>query len=187
MFRAVQKFFLIPALLVALLITQTACPFSKATALSWSEKAVSGLEKALPMLVNAGVNGARVQEAVDIGNQLIIAFKANNNESAIGLTSSLIVAFEGIVVETERIGNPATRTLILAVLAVVDLALGFIVDEMATVEPRMPVRMRGAPAVVNIRRYHAKKRWNCRNSQTGRYEKMKFCKEHPDVSQVEVR
>lgn len=170
----------------ALVLTQTACPWSKTDMVTWSNRAVNGLEKALPLLRNAGINVAKVEEAIGIGRQLAAAFEANNNESAIGLTSSLITAFGGIVTETQRITNPATRTLILAGLAIVDLALHEISDSLAQHEAKLSAGRRSAPAVRKISQYRAKKRWACRNSGTGRFEKMEFCEKNPATSTVET-
>jgi len=180
-----MKRLVIPILITAMLLTQTACP-SKQSMLSWSEKAVSGLTKALPMLENAGVNGAKIREAVQIGNQLVAAFKANDNESALGLTSTFITAFEGIVTDTERVSNPATRTTILVVLSIVDLAIRYIADELAEDVPRMSPGLRGAPGVAKLARYREKKKWRCRNASSGRFEKMDFCRQNPASSVVET-
>lgn len=167
----------------ALVVSQSAC--DKGTMLSWSKKAVSALEKVSPTLTGAGINVALITEAIRNGKLLIAAFEANNNESAIGYTDTFITAFEAIVVDTERITNPLTRTLALAIMAVVDEAIHFIADNLNV--PDLPVGMRGSPAVTKIKQYGAKKAWNCRNSQTGRYEKMSFCKDNPAGSTVETR
>ena len=173
---------------VVIPLTQTACPKpDKDTIVSWGNKAVDGLEKAKPMLVNAGINPTQIDGAITIGRRFLAAAEANDSSSTVGLASSFISAFEGVVADTERITNPTTRTIILVVLTVVNAALHKIADELAKQEPNLPAGMRGAPPVMKIRQFKAKKQWRCRNSQTGQYATMKFCEQHPDISQVETK
>ncbi len=115
------------------------------------------------------------------------AFKANDNAAALSLTSSFITAFEGVIADTERISSPQTRTTILVDLSIVDLAIRYIADQLAKDVPRMSPGMRGAPGVSKLARYGAKKKWRCRNSQTGRFEKIDHCRQNPATSQVETR
>ena len=177
--RSVAAFFLMTAMLLS-----TAC--DKGSMVDNSKIVVSTLNEVLPMFESAGIGSAKVREAVEIGNRLVAAFDANRNAEAVILTSSLITAFEGIVIDTTRISDPTRRTIILVSLAAGNIALHHIADELAKNAPVVSGGMRGAPAVSKVAVFKAKKSWRCRSSQTGRFEKMEQCRKFPATTVVET-
>jgi hypothetical protein len=109
--------------------------------------------------------------------------EGNGDASDVG--AELITHFENLIVDSERITNPLTRTLVLVALGEVNYQIQRLLERIDITE-RMAA-MPGARQTAVARFTQRRKTWRCRNSQTGRFEKMEFCKKHPDVSQVETR
>lgn len=158
----------------------TGCPQSEKLA-GYASDVVEALNLSLPLLQQAGVNTGKIQTAITIGNQLVTAFKANQKDSAVDLTSKLITAFEGIVTDVNTIPmNQATRTRILVGLAVGQIALRIIARNLQSSAPA------GVQDVTPISTMAAKKQWRCRSSVSGRFEKMDVCKKSPSTTTVET-
>jgi hypothetical protein len=176
--------FIVTALLMAMLVTQTACP-KKGELASYARDVVSALNDTVPILENAGLDAAKLRQAVDIGNRLVSAFESNQSADAISLTSALVTAFEGIVSDTGAIKDPRTRTLVLVALATGNVALHYIANHLPD-NATASGPLKGSSDARNVLQFKKKPRWRCRSSQTGRFEDMGYCKAHPDVSQVET-
>lgn len=150
---------------------------------SKANKVVEVVQSILPL-----INTGNAQAAIQHGRDLATAFKIKDYDAALELTSMLIVDFERLRADVNALPDSRQRTYILAILSVGNVALHFIADNIPTPTPD---QMKGstpkqAKQLATIAIFRNKKRWACRNSQTGRFEKMEFCQKHPDVSQVET-
>jgi hypothetical protein len=153
---------------------------SKASTLSWSREVVSALREAGPLLQSLGVPLDKLNVAISAGDSLVAALEnPSSNTDTKALASNLIHAFEEVVAQTDVIGDANRKTLILAILGIADIALHHIVD---SIPPTNAVA--ASPAVL---KFKASKVWQCRDAKTGKYQKMSFCKDHPDISVVETR
>ena len=178
-------------LMVAVVLTQTACPNNqsieqiKTDAGKIAKQVVGGLNDTIPIFQANGLDASQLIRARDYGNQLISKLESTDGENSGPLLTSLINTFSGIVAQTEIIRDPKVRTIVLVSLAVANIALRRLADKLDDAEA---VVGRGAsPDLTTARAFKARKPWRCRNSQTGRYATMDFCKGHPDISQVETR
>lgn len=152
---------------------------SKATTLSFTKDAVSFLQEAEPLLVQVGLPDGKIKTAIEYGTKLITALETNSTDTK-PLAEKLVAAFEEVVTQTNLIQDQKKKTLILAILGLTNIALHHVLDNITST----PTGAQGAgPALM---KFKAKPVWKCRNAQSGRYEKMEFCKAHPDVTVVET-
>lgn len=170
------------ALLIALSLMATACPESKSLA-SLSHSAVAGIDQAVPIFQSNGVDVSKLVKVRGFLADAEIAFNEQRTDDAIGFISSAIKMFDSVKEDVLRLANPTVRTIILVGLAVVNLRLQALSEKMAASPHARDVRTPGAAVIAK----HAKsKRWTCRNSVSGRFEKMSFCKANPSQSTVET-
>lgn len=178
-----QRMTLVALALALVLVSQTAFTCSRRDMISYAGDVVSALTDALPLLTQGGVQTAKIQQAITIGNQLVTAFRDNQDASALQLTSALITQFQSIADDAGLIPNPMTRTRILVTLALGNVALHYISNHIHSEVPSGVLS--ASPALVVIRMEARKPIWRCRSSQTGKFSPMSYCKQHPDVSTVE--
>lgn len=174
-----RKLFIVPILL-ALLLTQLACPEGKKLA-PYAEDIVESLNASLPLLAPYPELSVRVVNAVTIGRQLVTALKSEGGGDAGNLVDSLITHFDQIVSQVNSLPIPQERkNQILLGLIGARIALGVISRNIAEKAPE------GVQQVSKVREFSKRKLWRCRSSQTGRFAEMSFCKAHPDVSVIET-
>lgn len=155
---------------------------SKASTLSWAKESVLYLQEAEPLLVELGLPADKIELAISYDNKLISALEDPNsgNGDPKQLAESLITAVEAVVQQTNVITNQHKKVVILAILGLVNIALHHIADNVTSTPTGA---FAAGPAVL---KFKARPVWKCRSAQTGHYEKMEFCKAHPDVSVVEM-
>lgn len=173
--------------LASLLLLTTACP-QKGDVLPWAREVVAGLKDAQNIFTANGYNLSKLNTAIDLGNQLITELEKPDDpatqENKVRLVANLIGRFEELVSESNRINDPKIRTIVLVTLAISNAALRRIADKLDDVP--VSVMRTASPQIANIRRFKERPLWRCRSSQSGRFAAMKFCEQHPDVSQVET-
>jgi hypothetical protein len=183
-------------LVAAVVLTQTACPKQsveeiKTEAGKIAKEVVGGINDTIPIFKANGLDITQLVRARDYGQQLITALETTDGSGSGPLLTSLINTFSGIVASTDVISNPRTRTIILMSLAVANIALRRLADKLDDIFVSSGGGQGAAAGMSHdVRVARAFKRrpvWRCRNSQTGQYAKMEFCKAHPDVSQIETR
>jgi hypothetical protein len=185
--RLLRQLALLP-LIIAIVVSQTACP-EKQTALTISKEVTAALGDTITIFQANGLSVARLQEAQALSSQLVAVLESTDTDggNAATIVAGLITKFTQLVAESEQIADPRTRTIVLVSLAVTNILLRRLADKID--DPPVAVRpsATGTRAVRTVTEFRARPKWRCRNSQTGRFEKMEFCKKHPDVSQVETR
>lgn len=175
----------VPLVMVGgLAVTQTACPESKNLA-SYAHEVVGVIDDVVPIFQANGLPTARLTQARGIAAKLEIAFRENQSQEALALVSALIPVFQQIVGETTGISNGTTRTIVLVSLAVANVALRRIADKLA--EQPVPESVSASAEAQTVAAFRASKKWRCRNSATGRFESMSYCKKNPATSEVETR
>lgn len=175
-----------PILALALVLALMSTGFDSCSSgglASKANKVVEVVQSVLPL-----INTGNALAAIRHGKDLSTAFKIKDYDAALELTSLLITDFARLRADVAALPDSKQRTYILAILAAGDVALHFIADNIPTPTPD---QMKGstpkqAKQLATIAIYRNRKRWACRNSQTGRFEKMEFCQKHPDVSQVDT-
>jgi hypothetical protein len=176
--------FVLTAVLIVALLTQTACPKPNTTELaSYGRDVVSALNDTIPILQNAGLDASKLREAVNVGNRLVTALESNQTADAITLTSALITAFEDIVASTNAIQNQRTRTLILAGLAIGNVALHYIANHLPN-NAVVSGPLKGSADAQKVVQFKQQKQWRCKNAVNGHFEKIEFCKLNPATSYV---
>lgn len=171
----------------AIVVTQTACPQSKTLA-DYSHKVVRGLNVAIPIFESNGQDTALLIKARDLAFKAEMAFQKSNNVSGAATIADLVAVFDvEIMAQVNRITNPTVRTIVLVGLAVANDQLHELLDKLDEMSASVaPSEIKGMNRSA-VSTFKNKKRWQCRNSATGRFEKMDFCKEHPATSEVETR
>lgn len=175
--------------IVSLALTMTLVYFgygfacSKASMASAARDVVSALTDIQPILQQAGLPTDKVAQAITLGNKLVTYLEGGTttNPDVIATISGLISAFNQLAAQTDLITNQHIKTLVIVSLGIANVALHYISNH---VERQASGRL-GASHTIAI--FNKQKVWACRNAQTGRYEKMSFCKAHPDVTTVETR
>jgi hypothetical protein len=154
---------------------------SKASTLSWSKEGVSALQEAQPLLVAAGLPADKITTAIEWGNKLVAKLEDPSSTPAdpASLARGVITAFQDVVAQTNLIKDQQKKVVVLAILGIANIALHHIADAVLT-----PTSGVALDPVVG--KFKAAKPWRCRSSQTGKFEKMSFCKNNPAVSVVEA-
>ena len=193
--RLRSRFMLAPALvftlalaplagLSVLVVTQTACPKSTSLA-SISGRVERGLNAAIPIFQQNGQNAASLIQARDLAHRAKLAFEASNGVEGAELVARLITVFEGdILAQIARIPNAITRTILLVALTVTNDQLHELVDRLEKAAPKQAGIK--AESVDVVKSFQAKKKWRCRDSQTGNIVGMGYCKAHPEAAAVET-
>lgn len=158
----------------------------KAEFIGYAKQVRDGLVKAGPFILKfKPALESKYNSAVSIANQLVTAVEASNSTEVADLLVEMIPVFDDIV------GQFTDNTTVLTILFVVDGALRFFANRYKTELASAPVARRstaqGNKARSRVLQFASRKAWRCRNSQTGRFEKMEFCESHPDITQVETR
>lgn len=138
-------------------------------------------QRALPLLSAAGVSLANAQQVIDLSKQ----FQTNPQAATL---SAITLAFDRLVAEAQGIPEQGKRTAVLVALVAANIALQELADKyLARVAANPNDPRLGAPQVRATLRHRAQREpWACRNAQTGKFEKMEFCKAHPERSVVET-
>lgn len=132
----------------------------------------------------------RLDQFHDITGKLADAFR-NQTGNAIELTATAIRLVETFINDDAvKIQDPGTRTLVLAILAGADIALGEISDSISGGAANHPAIARGIVAAhpedsATVASFAKKPRLRCRDSKTGRFAKMEICEANPDTTTVE--
>lgn len=153
----------------------------KATVISRSRRIVSIAEKTLPIFQTNGVDTALLREFIDGAKQLVTAAEQNQTENALALAASLTKAFDEILIQVDLIRDSKIKTLVLVGLEVLNVSLEELAQDL---QGSLPTGRVGGDAAM-VRAFAQRRAWKCRSSQTGRFEKMKWCAAHPDISTVE--
>lgn len=164
---------------LVLLYTTYGFACSKASTLTWAQEAVSALHEAGPLLQSVGVPLDKLNVAISAGDRLVAALQDPAAGDPKQLAGLLIHAFEDVVAQTNIIGDANRKTLILAILGIANIALHHIADSIP------PAAHTAAGPVVL--RFKAQPVWKCRDARSGHYQRMAYCKAHPDTSVVETR
>ncbi len=134
--------------------------------------------RSLVVSLNPGLAG-RYDIATQIARDLLAATQNSNETEAARLVVALVPAFTSIA------GEFTGNTKILAILALGQIGLRFYANHYMNA-----VRTGGGQGASagnsRVRAFARAKNWRCRSSQNGRFQKMEFCRAHPDVSQVET-
>jgi hypothetical protein len=165
-------------------IFQLAC--DRKEMVSYAEDIVAGVNDAIPILSAAGAPTANLQIAANIGSNLVVAFKNNETANAVDLTAALIPAFEAVFSDANLIRDPGQRTIALATLAIARVGLRYISKRMVEEASKLPQAARSGGKAATITRFAKTKDWHCRDSVSGQFKKMEYCKAHPATSQVET-
>jgi hypothetical protein len=100
---------------------------TKQDALSNAEDVLNSLKGAAPLITQIlPAVGPQVNLDIDEAAKLVADIQANLTDGAVKLLDSLIPTFEEIVNKTSLIADVNTRTEILAILAVADIALNYL-------------------------------------------------------------
>jgi hypothetical protein len=185
--RLLRQLALLP-LIIAIVVSQTACP-EKQTALTISKEVTAALGDTITIFQANGLSVARLQEAQALSSQLVAVLESTDTDggNAATIVAGLITKFTQLVAESEQIADPRTRTIVLVSLAVTNILLRRLADKIDDLPVAVRPSATGTRAVRTVTEFRTRPKWRCRNSQTGRFEKMSFCEKHPDVSQVETR
>ncbi len=176
-------------LLVAMVLSQTACPQGQKLA-PYAEDFVESLSLSLPLLAPYPEIAQKAATTVNIGRQLVTALKSENGGDAGNIVESLISHFDQIVMEVNTLPvSQERKNQILLGLVGARIALGIIArnitKEVVAAAGPQPKRST-AVRISRIQEFSKRKNWRCRSSQSGRFAPMSFCKAHPDVSVVET-
>jgi hypothetical protein len=119
----------------------------------------------------------------------LAAFDAGGTNT-VELIANFITVFESVVSDASLISNPQTRTKILVMLSVADIALHTVAEILKNEEPKPSNAVfRGAVSRDSrdaILAFDKRPKMRCRSSVTGKFEKMSFCEKNPDKSVVET-
>lgn len=172
------------SLVIILALLSTACP-KKSDVVFWSEQVVGAAEELLPILRANGRDTLQAERLVFYGKRLVAAVKADDG-TAVSHAEQCIILLQVVANDAQFISNPTTRTLALAILGLINRYLHSIADQL----PAAAVKTRNPPPTSSVRAvkvFAAKKVWRCRDSVTGRFAKMEYCKANPATTTVEVR
>lgn len=176
------------ALLAACITGSLGFACDKASALKNSRRVNSVLREVVPIFQANGLSTVRLQEAIVMSDRLIVALEAGTGGDAVSIVASLITAFNALVSEDVlKITDPRLKTLLLVSLAVANITLREIADALAE---QAPVRVGAAgPSrdVLTIEAFRAQPKWRCRDSVSGQFRQMDYCKKNPATTQVETR
>jgi hypothetical protein len=182
--------------LVVIVMFQLACPKQsieevRTEAGKIAKEVVGGLNDTIPIFQANGLDITQLVRARDYGQQLITALETTDGSGSGPLLTSLINTFSGIIASTDVISDPRVRTIVLVSLAVANIALRRLADKLddaiATVGAGGMGAAAGSADARTARAFKRRPAWRCRNSQTGRFATMDFCRAYPAISQVETR
>lgn len=158
----------------------------KESALKNSRRANSVLREVVPIFQANGLSTVRLQEAITLSDRLIVALETGGTGSdPVALVSALISTFNALVSEDVlKIQNPQTKTIILVSLAIANIALREIANALAEEAPPTARSSRDANVIESFR---ASPKWRCRDSVSGQFRKMDYCKANPSTSTVETQ
>jgi hypothetical protein len=139
-------------------------------------------QRALPLLSAAGVDLANAQQVIDLANQ----FQADPQAATL---AAITLAFDRVIAQAQGIPDQGKRTVVLVALVAANIALHELADKYLALLNANPGDPRlGAPRErMTLSQRARRKPWACRNSQTGKFEKMRFCEKNPSISTVETR
>lgn len=183
-----------------LLLTQTSCgETDRKQAIAIAKEAWATAQELKPVFEAAGIfvpNGTangHLSKAIGIGKDLYAAFQDNRDADALTLTASFIdVIDKDILSDIQTIKDQSHRTWALAITAGIRIALRRISNFLKPAEDSGALKA-AAPGSkdeldrAKVRRFAGSKTWRCRDSATGRFEKMSFCKGNPAQGVVEIR
>jgi hypothetical protein len=166
----------------------SSCPASSTIGKVAGEVQDTIANDAIPIFRANGISTVKLEEARDIAGKVKSAFDGGDAVNGVEWAGKLVDAFELIVIDANSIQNPTTRTIVLVAMVGVRHALKALADKIAAQAPAVAASggMRSARPAQSIESLRAKPEWRCRNSVTGRFEKMQVCKDHPDQAQVET-
>lgn len=178
------------SLLSAGVLTQTSCgEVERSQAIEYAEEAVATAKEILPVFTSAGLSSSHINRGVQIGSDLVTAFRENRDADALSLTAAFIdVVDRDILSDVNTIKDQGKRTLALAITAAIRISLRRIAKFLKPAEDASMLRGArvGTSSRAKVREFAKSKDWRCRNSITGRFEKMSFCKTNPANSVVET-
>lgn len=187
-----------------LLLTQISCgELERSQAIAIAKEAWETAQELKPVFIAAGLSlpggagSGNLAKAISTGKDLWTAFKDNRDQDALALTAAFInVIDQNILSDIQTIKDQTHRTWALAITAGIRIALRRISNFLKPAENSGALRAAspGSPAVAKqtadkntVRQFAESKTWRCRNSATGRFEKMSFCRENPSQGTVETR
>lgn len=175
--------------LSTVLLTQTACPAKQSDVVFWGQEISADAHDLIPILQSAGINTGHALQFADYSSKLFAAIKANDG-TAVGYAESAITVLRDVAADVQVIHDPVKRTLALALLGLADRYLHKLADQLGPAAiastSKIPPAQRSRAASV-LAAYSTHEVWRCRNSITGRFEKLEFCKANPSTTTVEVR
>jgi hypothetical protein len=188
----------------ALLVTQTSCgEVERSQAVAIAKEVWETAQELKPVFEAAGLSipgsdsSGHLSTAITTGKDLYAAFNDNRDADALTLTAALInVIDKDIFSDIQLIKDQSKRTWALAITAGIRIGLRRISNFLKPAEDAGMIRAErpGSRAAAKqrndkdtVRRFADTKNWRCRNSVTGRFEKMEFCKNNPAQSVVETR
>lgn len=197
-------------LLLPLTLSQTACPGdggkeppppTREDVLRYSRLTADGLKDVVRILHTNNIQSKGFDKAVDLADKGVAAFEQHRDADGLALTAALIDVFENeVVADVDLIKNQTTRTVVMVAVAVARVALTQLsaaIDKVITVAEVYRISIPGVTAFqssdaqtkaeaakAKIKAFKKKKQWRCKNAVTGRFEKMDFCKAHPETSVV---
>jgi hypothetical protein len=150
---------------------------------------LAGLKDARAIFIGNGVSTKKLDLAIQTGEVALAAFDAGGTNT-VELIANFITVFESVVSDASLISNPQTRTKILVMLSIADVALHTVAEILKNEEPKPSNAVfRGAVSRDSrdaILAFDKKPKFRCRSSVSGRFVKMEVCKAHPDITVVEV-
>lgn len=165
-----------------------------------AREVIGGMRDALPVLQGAGVNTRNLEKGINTGDTLISAFENNDTSNALLLVADLISAFEASEADAQLIPDSRKKIFVLAGLALTKIALRRLasrVDSAVVAADVAGVKVSGVTsfddnkqkskaqeAKRKIKAFIKKKQSRCKNAKSGRFEKMEFCRQFPDLSYV---
>lgn len=192
-----RKLTAVALVLSLLVVSQSAFKcggINKEKILPYAKETVSTLKDIRPILVAANYSVAKLDKAISAGDKLVAALESTGTGTGtkIELVASIINKVEDFAAETSLIKDPKTRTLILVGLAIADVALHRIADALAKDAESVPVTARRGAGVTRtseqvILEFKVKLKYRCRDSVSGQFRKLQYCKENPATTQVERR
>jgi hypothetical protein len=176
------------ALLGGIVISQTACPL-EGTLSEKAGKVSRRIESAIKIFKTNNLATDKLERAKDLSDKVRDGFKNGEPGNALEWLRQLIDIFENeILTAIEKIKDPLIRTLAMVALHEVNNHLRDLADKADTAPAiaKTQSRARAPRAVDTIERFKKKPNWKCRNSITGRYASMDYCREFPATSTVET-
>lgn len=163
-------------LLLCLALLNTACP-KKTDTIFWTEQVVGAGEEVITILDANGVNTDRAKQFTYYGRQALIAIKADDG-TALGHVEQCITLLTAVANDAKVIKDRVKRTLALAILGIANRYLHNLADQL----PK-GITTASARAVGNFAK---QKKWRCRDSVSGQFRKMEYCKANPATTTVET-